>query len=245
MAFVPRACKLSLSAYGPAVLASLAAAAAAVLPGAPAHAAPAAFSKDKNNPTALSFFPSGIPISGTVNQTSGSPVGGVSPDAQYVTFSVPKHYNFTSLTLTDYSSTDQRGFVALQAGSQWTSVPSGGVIPGALTWNHFGTGNSGSRPVCALSYVGSTATPSGASACVSNAAANSDLFSRNLPNSILSAQPAGSYTLWIQQTALADVSYTFEANFQSVPGPLPVLGAVAGFGFSRRLRRRLKQGQGA
>lgn len=247
MAFVPRACKLSLSAYGPAVLASLAAAAAAVLPGAPAHAAPAAFSKDKNNPTALSFFPSGIPISGTVNQTSGSPVGGVSPDAQYVTFSVPKHYNFTSLTLTDYSSTDQRGFVALQAGSQWTSVPSGGGLPGALTYNHFGTGNTGSRPVCALSYVGSTATPSGASACVSNAAANSDLFSRNLPNSIVSAQPAGSYTLWIQQTALADVSYTFEANFQPqpVPGPLPVLGAVAGFGFSRRLRRRLKQGQGA
>ena len=247
MAFVPRACKLSLSAYGPAVLASLAAAAAAVLPGAPAHAAPAAFSKDKNNPTALSFFPSGIPISGTVNQTSGSAVGGVSPDAQYVTFTVPKRYNFTSLTLTDYSSTDQRGFVALQAGSQWTSVPSGGGIPGALTYNHFGTGNTGTRPVCALSYAGSTATPSGASACVSNAAANSDLFSRNLPNSILSAQPAGSYTLWIQQTAPAPVSYALEANFQPqpVPGPLPVLGAVAGFGFSRRLRRRLKQGQGA
>ena len=247
MAFVPRACKLSLSAYGPAVLASLAAAAAAVLPGAPAHAAPAAFSKDKNNPTALSFFPSGITISGTVNQTSGSAVGGVSPDAQYVTFTVPKRYNFTSLTLTDYSSTDQRGFVALQAGSQWTSVPSGGGIPGALTYNHFGTGNTGSRPVCALSYAGSTATPSGASACVDNAAANSDLFSRNLPNSILSAQPAGSYTLWIQQTAPAPVSYALEANFQPqpVPGPLPVLGAVAGFGFSRRLRRRLKQGQGA
>ena len=243
MAFVPRACKLS-TASGPAVLASLAAAAAAVLPGAPAHAA---FSTDKNNPTALSFFPSGIPISGTVNQTSGSAVGGVSPDAQYVTFTVPKRYNFTSLTLTDYSSTDQRGFVALQAGSQWTSVPSGGGLPGALTYNHFGTGNTGSRPVCALSYTGSTATPSGASACVSNAAANSDLFSRNLPNSIVSAQPAGSYTLWIQQTAPAPVSYTFEANFQPqpVPGPLPVLGAVAGFGFSRRLRRRLKQGQGA
>lgn len=241
MAFVPRACKLS-TAYGPAVLASLAAAAAAVLPGAPAHAA---FSTDKNNPTALSFFPSGITISGTVNQPIGPAVGGVSPDAQYVTFTVPRRYEFIGLTLTGYSSDDQRGFVALQSGSQWTSVPSGGGLPGALTYNHFGTGNTGLRPVCALSYAGSTATPSGASACVSNAAANSDLFSRNLPNSIVSAQPAGSYTLWIQQTAPAPVSYTFQANFQPVPGPLPVLGAAAGFGFSRRLRRRLKQGQGA
>ena len=30
-----------------------------------------------------------------------------------------------------------------------------------------------------------------------------------------------------------------------VPGPLPVLGAVAAFGFSRKLRKRVKLAQGA
>jgi hypothetical protein len=173
---------------------------------------------------------------GSVNQTSGSAVGGVSPDAQYVTFTVPDGYAFSSLVLTDYSSTDQRGFVALQAGSQWTSVPSGGALPGSLAYNHFGTGNTGTRPVCALSYAGSTATPSGASACVSNAAGNSDLFSRNLGNTVLQYLAPGPYTLWIQQTAAAPVNFTFKAQFSAAPGPLPVLGAAVAFSQIRRLR---------
>lgn len=231
------------------VFAALGAVATSVLTTAPAHAA---FSTDKNNPTVLSFLAEGITISGTVNQPVGPAVGGVSPDAQYVTFTVPSGYVFTGLTLTDYSSTDQRGFVALQPGSQWTSVPGGGALPGSLAFAHFGTGNTGNRPVCALSYAGSTAIPTGTSACVSNAAANSDLFSRNLSNSIVSAQPAGPYSIWIQQTAPAPVNFSFQARFSPVPGPLPLLGAAAAFSKIRRLRNlsdRLsherRQGQGA
>lgn len=231
------------------VFAALGAVATSVLTTAPAHAA---FSTDKNNPTVLSFLAEGITISGTVNQPVGPAVGGVSPDAQYVTFTVPSGYVFTGLTLTDYSSTDQRGFVALQPGSQWTSSPASGGLPGSLAFAHFGTGNAGNRPVCALSYAGSTAIPTGASACVSNAAANSDLFSRNLSNSIVSAQPAGPYSIWIQQTAPAPVNFSFQARFSPVPGPLPLLGAAAAFSKIRRLRNlsdRLsherRQGQGA
>jgi hypothetical protein len=50
---------------------------------------------------------------------------------------------------------------------------------------HFGTGNAGTRPVCALSYEGSAANASGSSGCVSNAAASSDLFSCNLGHTFL------------------------------------------------------------
>ena len=224
------------------VFAALGTVATSTLTTAPAHAF---FSTDKNNPTPLSFLAEGITIMGTVSQPSGSAVNGVSPIAQYVTFTVPDGYAFARLILTDHSSTDQRGFVALQKGSQWTSAPASGGLPGSLAFAHFGTGNAGNRPVCALSYAGSTAIPTGSSACVSNAAANSDLFSRNIPDAILQSQPAGPYTLWIQQTAPAPVNFTFQAQFSPVPGPLPLLGAAAGFSFTRRLRRRVKQSQGS
>jgi len=231
------------------VFAALGAVASSALTTAPAQAA---YSTDKKNPTVLTFLAEGITIMGTVNQTSGSAVGGVSPDAQYVTFTVPDGYAFSGLVLTDYSSTDQRGFVALQAGSQWTSVPASGGLPGSLAFAHFGTGNAGNRPVCALSYAGSTALPAGSSACVSDAAANSDLFSRNIANTFLQSLPAGPYTLWIQQTNVAEVNFTFQAQFTPAPGPLPVLGAAVAFSQIRRLRDlsdRLshgrRQGQGA
>ena len=82
----------------------------------------AAFSYDKNSPTALPWSEI-LDIAGTVSQPSGSTVGGVSPWAQYVSFTVPVGYVFTALELVDYNSTDDRGFVALQAGNQWTAVP--------------------------------------------------------------------------------------------------------------------------
>jgi hypothetical protein len=59
--------------------AALGAVATSVLTIAPAHAA---FSTNKNNPSVLSFLAEGITIMGTVSQTSGSAVAGVSPDAQ-------------------------------------------------------------------------------------------------------------------------------------------------------------------
>lgn len=38
---------------------------------------------------------------------------------------------------------------------------------------------------------------------------------------------------------------TFQVTTNPVPGPLPVLGAGAAFGFSRRLRRRIQRNQTA
>jgi hypothetical protein len=48
--------------------------------------------------------------------------------------------------------------------------------------------------------------------------------------------------VWIQQTGNQETAYVFEAQFESVkaPGPLPILGAAAGLGLSRRLRQRIR-----
>jgi len=36
-------------------------------------------------------------------------------------------------------------------------------------------------------------------------------------------------------------SYTLSATTEQVPGPLPILGAAAAFGYSRKLRNRINQ----
>lgn len=40
---------------------------------------------------------------------------------------------------------------------------------------------------------------------------------------------------------LSTVGASFDTSTHTVPGPLPILGAVAAFGFSRKLRKRIKQ----
>ncbi|MFM7265842.1 MAG: hypothetical protein ACKOZW_09705 [Cyanobium sp.] len=199
----------------------------------------AAFSNDKNNPTLLPWSEI-LSIAGTVLQTTGAAVGGVSPDAQYVSFTVPIGYEFTSLKLVNYNSSDDRGFVALQAGDKWTAVPntSTGALPGALAYHHFGSGaGSTYGSLCSQSYTGGT-TP--VSVCATDPIANSDLFTRSINGPIGGPLPAGPYTLWLQQTAATPVGFTFQATSTAVPAPLPLLGLGAGFGVSRRLRRRIR-----
>ena len=198
----------------------------------------AAFSYDKNSPTALPWSEI-LDIAGTVSQPSGSQVGGVSPWAQYVSFTVPVGYVFTALELVDYNSTDDRGFVALQAGNKWTAVPNTttGALPGALAYHHFGSGAGtiyGS--LCSQNYTGGT-IPVGV--CATDPDANSDLFTRSITGPIAGPLPSGPYTLWLQQTAAPQVGFTFRATSTAVPSPLPLLGLGAGLGVSRRLRQRI------
>jgi hypothetical protein len=198
----------------------------------------AAFSYDKNSPTALPWSEI-LDIAGTVSQPSGSTVGGVSPWAQYVSFTVPVGYVFTALELVDYNSTDDRGFVGLQAGSQWTAVPNTGTgaLPGALAYHHFGSGAGTTYgSLCSQNYTGGT-IPVGV--CATDPDANSDLFTRSITGPIAGPLPSGPYTLWLQQTAATPVGFTFRATSTAVPSPLPLLGLGAGLGVSRRLRQRI------
>jgi hypothetical protein len=201
----------------------------------------AAFSNDKNNPTVLPWSEI-LTIAGTVSQPAGpsATVGGVSPNAQYVSFTVPVGYVFSGLELLDYNSSDLKGFVALQAGDKWTAVPNTttGALPGALAYHHFGSGaGSVYGSLCSQSYSGGT-TP--VSVCATDPVANSDLLTRSIGGPIAGPLAAGSYTLWFQQTNVTPVGFTFQATSTAVPAPLPLLGLGAGLGVSRRLRRRIQ-----
>ena len=199
----------------------------------------AAFSYDKNSPTALPWSEI-LDIAGSVSQPGGpsATVGGVSPNAQYVSFTVPVGYVFTGLELVDYNSADDRGFVGLQAGNQWTAVPNTttGALDGALAYHHFGSGaGTVYGSLCSQSYTGVTPT----SVCATDPVANSDLFTRSINGPIAGPLPSGSYTLWLQQTNVTPVGFTFRATSTAVPSPLPLLGLGAGLGVSRRLRQRI------
>jgi hypothetical protein len=51
--------------------------------------------------------------------------------------------------------------------------------------------------------------------------------------------PNGFYPVPIYPGSVGGNGY-FNANLSTVPGPLPVLGAAAGFGWTRRLRKRIR-----
>ena len=198
----------------------------------------AAFSNDKNSPTVLPWSEI-LSIAGTVSQPSGSSVGGVSPWAQYVSFTVPLGYVFSGLELLDYNSSDLKGFVALQAGDKWTAVPNTttGALPGALAYHHFGNGGGARSTLCSQNYQQAITL---VGVCLTDATANSDLFTRSIGGPITGPLAAGSYTLWLQQTNVTPVGFTFRATSTAVPSPLPLLGLGAGLGVSRRLRQRIQ-----
>ncbi len=163
----------------------------------------------------------------------------------YVTFSVPAGRVLNGLKLRSYDSSDNRVFAAIQAGVQFTAVPSGTTLPGALAYNH-----AGWRGICAESYGPSR--PTGTEISLLNnciqadnitpvVGANTNLFKAN---SIAAGPlavgflPAGDYTVWLQQVSGIS-EYTFVGT-TAVPGPLPAAGALAGLAMARRLRRQLK-----
>jgi hypothetical protein len=219
-----------------ALLAAASALAVLALP----QAGHAAFSNDKNNPTVLPWSEI-LSIAGSVSQPAGpsATVGGVSPNAQYVSFTVPVGYVFSGLELLDYNSSDLKGFVALQAGDKWTAVPNTttGALPGALAYHHFGNGGGARSTLCSQNYQQAITLVGD---CLTDATANSDLFTRSIGGPITGPLAAGSYTLWFQQTNVTPVGFTFQATSTPVPAPLPLLGLGAGLGVSRRLRRRIQ-----
>ena len=166
----------------------------------------------------------------------------------YVTFNVPTGHVLNGFKLKSYDSTDNRAFVAIQAGTQFTATPSGGTLPGALAFNHLGW-----RGLCAQSY--GSLRPTGAELTGANClqadnvtpvvGANTDLLKApSIGGSPLAVGflPAGDYSVWLQQVSGVS-EYTFIGT-TAVPGPLPAVGAVVGLAWSRRLRRRLQAGQG-
>ena len=212
-------------------------------------ASQAAYSTNPLAPTVLSGSPT-ITMSGSVvtdTSQGHTAVGGVSSNSNYVTFTVPQGFVFQGLSLKSYKSADNRAFVALMPGNTWTSVPNvgTGALPGALAFHHFGTGGNPLGALCAQQYLSGSRTPSSGENCLTNPAGQSNLLTKSISTPINGTLPAGDYTVWIQQTSGELVDYVFEASFAPAPGPLPLLGAAAGWSLSRRLRKRIKGGEAA
>ncbi len=171
----------------------------------------------------------------------------------YVTINVPYGREIDAIKLTSYDSTDDRVFLAIMSGTQFTATPDFATakLPGALAYNH-----AGWRGLCAQTYG-----PKRPQAYV---ATNNCIQMDNatpVPGTIVDllatssiggspaavgSLPAGNYSIWFQQVS-GESKYTVVASTRAlpVPGPLPLLGAAAGFSFTRRLRRRVKQSQGS
>jgi hypothetical protein len=174
--------------------------------------------------------------------SAGACVGGQNCK-DYVTFTVPAGRVLNGLKLKTYDSTDDRVFVAIQAGTQFTATPVGATLPGALAYNH-----AGWRGICAQTYGALRPNPSNPlNNCIQGdnvtpvVGANTNLFKApSIGGSPLAVGflPAGDYSVWLQQVS-GDSEYTFVGT-TAVPGPLPAAGALAGLAFSRRLRRRLQ-----
>lgn len=163
----------------------------------------------------------------------------------YVTFTVPAGHVLNGFKLKSYDSTDDRVFAAIQPGVQFTAVPSGATLPGAVSYNH-----AGWRGLCAESYGSLRPSPASANNnCIQAdnvtpvVGANTDLLkAASIGGSPLAVGflPAGDYTVWLQQVSGVS-EYTFIGT-TAVPGPLPAAGALAGLAMGRRLRRQLKRG---
>lgn len=213
----------------------------------PAAAAPVDYSNDPLAPSQVSIDAFGKylfdgHVGGTGNTASCTPITGWSC-ADYITISVPEGLAVSSINLDFYNSTDDRAFIAVQAGNQFTANLATGV--GTLAYNHFGW-----RGLCATTYGALRPTAASANYNCTNGTdtnpqttpASTNLFSNVLSGSpkLGSPLPAGDYTFWIQQVS-GDSEYRFTVSTINVPAPLPLLGGAAAYGWSRRLRRRLRQ----
>ena len=158
----------------------------------------------------------------------------------YITINLPTGIAISSINLDYYDSTDDRAFIGFQQGSQFTANQATGA--GMLAYNHFGW-----RGLCATTY-GSLRLPSAGAVnnCTNGTTTDpvSTPTTTNLLTNLNANSPtpgslgSGDYTFWMQQVS-GDSRYTFTVQSYEVPGPLPVVGAAAAFGWSRRLRRRL------
>jgi hypothetical protein len=169
--------------------------------------------------------------------------------ADYITINIPSGFTISRINLDYYDSADDRAFIAFQSGNQFTAPQDG---TGLLAYNHFGW-----RGLCATSYGTNPTTPNANYNCfngltnvqvtsltatdlLTNVNAGSTPPSANNPASpIPGTLGSGDYTFWIQQIS-GDSSYQFTVQSTPTPAPLPVIGAAAAFGWSRRLRRRLR-----
>lgn len=120
-------------------------------------------------------------------------------DREYFSIVVPAGHQLDAIVVDAYQSTDERAFIAVQAGATFTEPPTGTEVGNLLGYSHFGPNV---EPVGSniLDNIGTGAGAIG--------------FTGSLP--------AGTYTFWAQQAGSAETTY--ELTF--VVSPVPVDGGT-------------------
>lgn len=134
----------------------------------------------------------------------------IAGDLDYLTVTVPTGYVLSAIDLLNFVSTDDLGFLAIQAGSTFTEPPTGTNVANLLGWAHTG-------PFYPQPYLEILGTSDGAIG-------------------FTGALPSGLYTLWIQQTGAQLIGTTFDLVV-TAPVPEPAAGVLALLGISALLGR--------
>lgn len=139
--------------------------------------------------------PSSLDLTPGSNTVAGSVVQG---DLDYLTITVPAGFTLAQINLLSFASTDDLGFIGIQAGSTFTQPATGTDVTQLLGWAHFGP----TAPAPYFATIGSGAGAIGFSAPLA----------------------AGPYTLWIQQTGAQTIGYEWDFV---VSGAVPEPGSAA------------------
>src|SRR5262245_5621519 len=77
--------------------------------------------------------PSSLALDAGANPITGSVVAG---DVDYITLTIPSGASLTQLVLSNYTTTDNLAFIAIQAGTQFTEPAVGTNVANLLGYSH-------------------------------------------------------------------------------------------------------------
>ena len=162
-------------------------------------------------PTVLSLATGSNAVRGTTGRAfAGGPV-----DLDYFTVSVPAGHELSELNVLGGTSTLGDGsFIGLMSGSTFTVSPTPATAAGMLGWTLFSETNIGDD------LLGFMSTPS----------FGSSGFSPPLP--------AGSYSFWVQETAVGVSTYALSLVVTAVPEPSTAWAMLAGLAVLAAARKR-------
>ena len=154
--------------------------------------------------------------SNSVRGTTGRAFAGGPVDTDYFTITVPAGHELSELTvLAGTSVLGDGSFIGLMSGSAFTVPPTAQTANGLLGWTLFSENNIGDD------LLGFMSTPS----------FGSSGFSPPLP--------AGSYSFWVQETAVGVSTYALSLTVTAVPEPATALFMLGGLALLAAGRRRL------